>query len=147
VQDEVLSLIERANRERAAPAKSGTAGEQLEQRFHCSQRLAVYGTLAPGESNHHLVAMCAGTWTRGTVPGRRGVRQFPVFTYDPEAPSVAVQLLASADLPAHWPRLDAFEGPDYPRILVPVFVQGRLLAVANLYSAREPVAVHETKAR
>jgi gamma-glutamylcyclotransferase (GGCT)/AIG2-like uncharacterized protein YtfP len=143
--DDVLERIGRANRDRAAGA-CGEAERGLEQRFQCSQRLAVYGTLAPGEGNHHLLADCPGTWTRGAVPGRRSMRRFPVFTYDPAASPVPVQLLASRGLPGAWTRLDAFEGSDYPRILVPVFAGGHLLAVANLYAAREPVTDREATA-
>jgi hypothetical protein len=41
-----------------------------------------------------------------------------------------------------WPTLDRFEGPDYRRILVPVFKPGladerRPYTVANLYAAAE----------
>ena len=48
---------------------------------------------------------------------------------------VAARLLVSDALPAHWSRLDAFEGAAYRRILVPVhWERGALLAVANLYA-------------
>jgi len=131
--DDVLRLVDRANAGDAAAASS------LELSFRCSQRLAVYGTLAPGEPNHHQLARCHGTWSRGEVRGRRATRQFPVFTYDATAPSVPVQWLASAVLPQHWARLEAFEGPDYRRILVPVFRGEQLTTVAHLFAAVEPV--------
>jgi hypothetical protein len=56
--------------------------------------------------------------------------------------AVAVQVLASARLPEGWARLDAFEGLDYRRILVPVFVpdatgERRLYTVANLYAVSD----------
>ena len=31
-----------------------------------------------------------------------------------------VDVLVSDELPAHWPRLDAFEGPGYRRVVVDV---------------------------
>lgn len=34
----------------------------------------------------------------------------------PDGPAVEVQVLESADLPAHWSRLDDFEGPAYARV-------------------------------
>jgi gamma-glutamylcyclotransferase (GGCT)/AIG2-like uncharacterized protein YtfP len=105
-----------------------------------SRRLAVYGTLAPGESNHHLVAPLGGVWSRGTVRGRRTVRRFPAFTWDEAAPPVPVHLLVAAGLPHHWPALDEFEGADYCRILVPVVLdRGGSLVVANLYTTVQPV--------
>lgn len=134
--DDVLRLVDRAN---AADPAAEAAARSLEREFGCSQRLAVYGTLAPGEPNHHQLALCRGTWERGAVRGRRAVRQFPVFTYDPAAPFVPVQWLTSAALPQHWARLEAFEGPDYRRILVPVFLGEQLATVAHLFSAVEPV--------
>jgi hypothetical protein len=53
-----------------------------------------------------------------------------------------VQVLTSPVLGAAWPALDDFEGPEYRRILVPVFRPGpadgrRLYTVANLYAAAE----------
>jgi gamma-glutamylcyclotransferase (GGCT)/AIG2-like uncharacterized protein YtfP len=103
-------------------------------------RLAVYGTLAPGEPNHDQLAACPGTWVRGTVHGWRGERAFPVFTFDPAGPAVTVHVLHSAMLPAHWARLDAFEGDDYVRLPVPVELADGTCVVANLYAARAPVS-------
>jgi len=34
---------------------------------------------------------------------------------DDDGPEVEVWVFVSADLPVHWPRLDAFEGSDYQR--------------------------------
>lgn len=34
------------------------------------QRLFVYGTLAPGRPNEHVLSAVPGTWQRGTVRGR-----------------------------------------------------------------------------
>ena len=136
---DLLALVGSANLARAAP----TAAEAtLDAAFGCSERLAVYGTLAPGESNHHHLAACRGGWQPAAVSGRRSHRTYPVFTFDPAAPPVAMQLFTSADLPQHWPHLDAFEGADYRRILVPVFdatPARQLLTVANLYAAVTPV--------
>lgn len=135
----LTSLVLAANAARAAGDPSGgTAGHALEQRYRCSTWLAVYGTLAPGEPNHAQVATCRGRWQPGTVSGRRAVREYPVFTFDPAAPDVPVQVLQSADLPAHWPALDAFEGEQYRRILVPVRLATGF-RVANLYESLHAV--------
>ena len=104
--------------------------------------LAAYGSLAPGEENHRELAALAGRWRPGTVRGRLldrgwGARLgFPVLRWDPAGPQVAVQLFESDDLPRHWDHLDAFEGPDYERRLVPVCCAEGVLA-AWLYALAE----------
>ena len=40
---------------------------------------------------------------------------FPAIRLDPDGDAVTVHILESADLPDHWPRLDAFEGEAYRR--------------------------------
>ena len=49
---------------------------------------------------------------------------FPALEVDPDGPVVGVAVLESADLPAHWERLDAFEGPGYRRVVVTVHTDG-----------------------
>ncbi|HZZ30490.1 MAG TPA: gamma-glutamylcyclotransferase family protein [Phenylobacterium sp.] len=89
-------------------------------------RLAVYGTLAPGRSNHGQLAELAGDWTHGMVRGERLAAGwgasvgYPGLRLDPQGAEVAVQVFTSQDLPAHWDRLDAFEGADYRRVLTTV---------------------------
>ncbi len=89
-------------------------------------RLAVYGTLAPGRSNHGQMAGMTGTWTPGVVRGRLvaegwGATQgYPALVPDPDGPEVAVVVFESADLPNHWARLDDFEGDGYRREVVSV---------------------------
>lgn len=89
-------------------------------------RLAVYGSLAPGRSNHDQMAGMEGTWTPGLVRGRLAVDgwgeggAYPALVCDPDGPEVAVLLFESADLPAHWARLDAFEDDGYAREAVVV---------------------------
>ena len=89
-------------------------------------RLASYGTLAPGRENHEQLAGLAGRWCTGTVRGWlnpggwAATMGYPGLLLDPAGPLVEVQLFESPDLPAHWARLDAFEGADYQRVLTPV---------------------------
>ena len=93
---------------------------------HPERRLAVYGSLLPGENNHHHVATLAGRWLEGTVEGTlcdRGwaARQgYPGFVPGSSGARVAVKVLESLALPDAWERLDAFEGEAYRRILAPV---------------------------
>lgn len=90
------------------------------------RRLAVYGSLAPGQSNHGQLDGVRGAWTPGVVRGWRvesgwGAAQgYPGLRPDPAGPEVAVQLFVSVDLAEHWARLDAFEGVEYERVAIPV---------------------------
>lgn len=88
------------------------------------RRLAVYGSLAPGGSNHDQLAGLKGDWQPAMVRGRLvesgwGAAQgYPGLRPDPFGPEVHVQVFTSDDLPAHWARLDAFEGEEYERVVV-----------------------------
>ena len=90
-------------------------------------RLAVYGSLAPGKSNHYMLANYAGTWTRGRVRGNLvnagwgATGGFPGLVPRSDAPWVSVQVFESDELPNAWPDLDAFEGIEYRRVVIDVF--------------------------
>ena len=105
-------------------------------------RLASYGTLQPGQSNHHQLAGLRGRWLTGTVRGKLiptgwAVTQgFPALFLDPAGPHVHVSLFESPDLPGHWGRLDEFEGPDYHRVPVTVSTAEGDLA-AYIYEASQ----------
>lgn len=114
---------------------------EIEEQFGASRRLAVYGSLAPGEVNHYVIADLAGSWEDGIVTGLLAPADagsetgFPALRWRAGGPPVTARLLVSDALPANWRRLDAFEGPAYRRILVPVHAaNGALLGVANLYA-------------
>jgi gamma-glutamylcyclotransferase (GGCT)/AIG2-like uncharacterized protein YtfP len=118
-------------------------GAAVDARFdRPSTRLAVYGSLAPGEVNHDAIAHIRGIWCDGYVRGT--VRMsgwgsrvgFPGMTWIPDGDEIPVKLLASAELPQYWHELDTFEGEDYVRILVPVHGLGEPV-VANIYELRE----------
>lgn len=89
-------------------------------------RLAVYGSLAPGEVNHDQLAGLEGRWEAGWVRGYlhdRGwgaAEGFPGLVLDPEGERVPVSVLHSTDLPEHWRRLDRFEGAEYERVVAEV---------------------------
>jgi gamma-glutamylcyclotransferase (GGCT)/AIG2-like uncharacterized protein YtfP len=90
------------------------------------ERLATYGTLAPGRPNHHQLSDLDGRWLKGRVTGRLVAAGwgadlgFPALVLDPDGTAVDVQVFESADLPAHWSRLDRFEGPGYDRAVTTV---------------------------
>lgn len=86
-------------------------------------RLATYGTLAPGRVNHHELADLTGDWSTGIVRGflvKMGWGAdlgYPAINLHPAGDEVEVFIFESADLPAHWPRLDEFEGEQYVRVV------------------------------
>lgn len=109
------------------------------------RRLATYGTLSPGQPNHHQLDPLVGSWRTGTVRGYRyasgwGAAQgFPGLVADPTGPRVPVHLFESPDLLAHWPRLDAFEGEGYVRTVIEVMTEdGPVLAQIYLLAPRVP---------
>ena len=102
-------------------------------------RLCVYGTLAPGRSNHREVAHLGGTWSEITVTGRVAKRRYPVFTFDPEGAPQPMLLLEATALATAWPQLDRFEGREYRRIAVPATRQDGSTVEAFVYEAVRPV--------
>ena len=105
-------------------------------------RLAVYGSLAPGEANAGVLAPLSGSWCRGRVRGTLHTvgwgagLGYPAIRLDREGPEVSAWLFSSADLPGFWDQLDAFEGADYERVVTAVRV-GDQQWEANIYRWRE----------
>ena len=104
-------------------------------------RLATYGSLAPGRVNHHQLAGLRGLWRTGLVRGRlidngwgAGLG-YPAIIPDVKADPVEVFIFESADLPAHWDRLDAFEGDEYQRVTVAAETETGPVAV-SIYALR-----------
>ena len=88
-----------------------------------TNRLFVYGSLAPGRSNEHVLADVSGTWQPATVKGRLlpkgwgAAMGYPAIVLDDNAGEVEGFLFSSESLPEHWARLDEFEGEGYERVL------------------------------
>lgn len=86
-------------------------------------RLFVYGTLAPGRPNEHVLADIPGSWQPATVTGtllREGwgaAAGYPGIVLDEQGAKVEGLLFSSERLADHWARLDQFEGDDYERVL------------------------------
>jgi gamma-glutamylcyclotransferase (GGCT)/AIG2-like uncharacterized protein YtfP len=103
-------------------------------------RLAVYGTLAPGGPNAGVLAHVPGEWTRGTVRGTRhedGWRGFPGLVLD-AAGEVPVDVLTSSALAGEWERLDTFEGPGYRRVVTDVVLEDGGGVRAHVYVLAGP---------
>ena len=80
-----------------------------------THRLFVYGTLAPGRSNAHVLADVPGRWEPASVAGHlieggwAAALGYPGIVLDENGGEVPGLLFSSEHLPAHWGRLDAFE--------------------------------------
>lgn len=104
-------------------------------------RLAVYGTLAPGEENHGQLDGLTGSWSPGAIRGRIVATSwgeyigYPALVLDRDAGEIALQVFASPDLPAHWQRLDTFETEAYRRTPVEVETPAGLVAAWIYLSA------------
>lgn len=87
-----------------------------------TKRLFVYGTLAPGRPNEHVLADIPGRWEATTVRGKLlqegwGAKAgYPGIVLDETADEVQGFLFSSDKLAEHLPRLDAFEGNGYERV-------------------------------
>jgi gamma-glutamylcyclotransferase (GGCT)/AIG2-like uncharacterized protein YtfP len=157
---EVRRLVDTANAPRwQCDPSGGVAGSdarraerRLDDHFGTGHTLAVYGTLAPGRLNHHVVAPLGGEWTEGLIEGDLltvgwgAALGYPGFRPRVGGDAVAVWVLTASRLAGAWPDLDRFEGPGYRRILVPVFGtemgsgqvgERQLHTVANLYAPTE----------
>ena len=88
-----------------------------------TQRLFVYGTLAPGRPNAHVLAAVPGEWEPATVTGTLhpegwgAAAGYPGIVLDQRGGEVEGLLFSAESLAEHWDRLDAFEGDGYERIL------------------------------
>jgi gamma-glutamylcyclotransferase (GGCT)/AIG2-like uncharacterized protein YtfP len=86
--------------------------------------LFVYGSLAPGRSNAHVLAPLDGTWQHATVrgqlkrQGRGATMGFPGLVLDAAGDEIAGLVFSSAHLASFWNTLDDLGGVDYERVVV-----------------------------
>ena len=104
------------------------------------ERLFVYGTLAPGRANHHVLAAVTGTWVPATAKGTLlqegwgADMGYPGIVLSEDGDDVAGFVFSSPDLAAHWSRLDAFEGDGYQRTLTQVRLSDGQAVDAYIYT-------------
>ena len=103
------------------------------------EALFVYGTLAPGCENEHLLASISGQWQAATVRGKvvdgwGACEGYPVIILDDKQSLVHGLLFTSRDLSMHWQRLDEFEGEGYDRVSVSVALADGSLVEAQTYA-------------
>jgi len=105
-------------------------------------RLFVYGTLAPGRPNEHVLAGVPGTWEPATVRGELlpqgwgAAAGFPGIILGEDGPEVAGFVFSSEELAGHWGRLDEFEGEGYERVLTVAGLESGVAVEAHIYVLR-----------
>jgi len=103
-------------------------------------KLFVYGTLAPGESNHSVLSDLSGEWEAATVNGNLVNEGWgsghgcPGLIPSSEASEVQGYLFTSDDLADSWDMLDRFEGSDYKRELVTVKLNSGVTVESFVFS-------------
>lgn len=107
-----------------------------------TERLFVYGTLAPGRQNEHMLRGVAGVWRPALVRGRlfehgwgAGLG-FPGIVLDDAGPEVHGLVFSSQQLGEHWQRLDDFEGEGYARVLTTAYLDDGEAVSAHVYVLR-----------
>lgn len=109
-----------------------------------TDRLFVYGTLAPGRPNAYVLADVPGTWSPATVRGTLhaegwgAAEGYPALVPDADGDTVHGLVFASAALPAHWARLDAFEGEGYARVRILALLDDGTQVEAFVYALNVP---------
>ncbi|HJX26674.1 MAG TPA: gamma-glutamylcyclotransferase family protein [Thermoanaerobaculia bacterium] len=104
-----------------------------------THRLFVYGTLAPGRPNEHVLADVPGEWKPATVTGTLlpegwgAAAGYPGIVLDEHGGEVKGLLFSSESLAEHWARLDEFEGDGYERVLTTVKLEDGTTVDAYIY--------------
>jgi len=108
------------------------------------ERLFVYGSLAPGQANAHVLADVPGTWQPATVRGKLfsegwgAAIGYPGIIPDESGDEVPGLVFSSEALSRHWPRLDEFEGEGYERVQIKATLEDGTLVDAFIYALRDP---------
>lgn len=105
-----------------------------------SEQLFVYGTLAPGRPNAHILADVKGIWIPATIRGylhEQGwgaTLGYPAVIPHADGDLVKGFIFRSKELAQHWQRLDEFEGEHYQRVSVPVEDEHGEQSIAYVYA-------------
>lgn len=108
------------------------------------ERLFVYGTLAPGRSNAHVLSHLSGEWQQATIRGHLvqagwGAEQgYPAVIVDASGAAVEGFVLSSDVLGSEWGRLDEFEGDQYQRVTTQAHLDNGQVVQVHVYQLRQP---------
>lgn len=106
------------------------------------EQLFVYGTLAPGRPNEHVIDEIGDSWKTGIVTGT--LRQegwgaelgYPGISLDEHGDEISGFLFSSENLSAFWSKLDEFEGAAYERVMTTVKLTKNRTVGAYIYALR-----------
>lgn len=107
------------------------------------ERLFVYGTLAPGRPNEHVLEPLRGQWEPATVSGTLkqvgwgAAMGFPAIDLSEATGAVSGLLFSSVKLVEYWPALDDFEGSAYERVITVVTLADGSTVDAFVYAVSD----------
>ncbi len=110
--------------------------------LNVTQNLFVYGTLAPGRPNEHVLTALGGIWQPATVKGHLkpqgwGAEMgYPGLVLDESGEEIKGFIFSSDHLGEHWDVLDDFEGEQYRRVLTEVHRSDGSSTEAHIYVLR-----------
>ena len=106
------------------------------------ERLFVYGTLAPGRPNEHILSDIEGLWEKGIVKGTLHQEGwgadmgYPGISLEIEHEKVNGFLFSSKELFKKWDQLDQFEGEEYKRVITKVRLSNKQVVNAYIYALK-----------
>lgn len=105
--------------------------------------LIIYGSLAPGEANHHIISHINGIWFKAFIKGkiidngwstRTGYPEFQ--RAEDESQTIEVLAFISDELEDHWDHIDEFEGTEkYARTTISCELEDGQVVEAFIYEA------------
>lgn len=107
-----------------------------------TDRLFVYGTLAPGRPNENVLADVPGTWAPAIVKGKLlqegwgAALGYPGIVLDDLSGDVHGFIFSSNELSAHWARLDEFEGEGYERVVTSAELGDGTVVKVHIYALK-----------
>ncbi len=108
-----------------------------------TRRLFVYGTLAPGRANEHVLKAIEGAWEEASVKGYLipqgwgADMGYPGIVLDDNGDEIQGYIFYSDKLNDHLEELDFFEGEQYERVMTKVFTKDGMGVEAYVYVIRE----------
>ena len=105
-------------------------------------KLFVYGTLAPGRPNEHILRNIGGSWEEACVTGKLhqegwgATMGYPAIVLDKDGDKIEGFLFSSANIAAHWHQLDEFEGDAYKRVIAKVKLKDNTIVNAYIYALK-----------
>lgn len=107
------------------------------------QSLFVYGTLRPNQPNAHVMEVIGGTWQAGYIKGHLEQRGWgaelgsPGIQLSDDGESVQGYVFLSESLSQHWDALDEFEGEEYQRVPVRVYLENGKTMKSMVYTLKD----------